>query len=193
MEERKITKLKHFQNITCPEARRMLDYKICRSDKKNIPTTKKSCYLWNKRNHKTQVGCPACKWNESADSGDENCHRSSYWKNSPKTQTPELQQTKRDRQSQTGRARGPPLLRWFLSLGHYKLHPKGKLKGPPPTWRPGTWYKIGKNRTRNTPRKGRFKPMESEVFICQTGKIQMNTKIKNQEAHSKCPQEQSPI
>ena len=33
--------------------------------------------------------------------------------------------------------------------------------------------------------------METEASICQTGKIQMNTKMKNQEAHSKCPQEQS--
>ena len=40
-------------------------------------------------------------------------------------------------------------------------------------------------------RKDRFEPMETEASICQTGKIQMNTKMKNQEAHSKCPQEQS--
>ena len=46
---------------------------------------------------------------------------------------------------------------------------------------------------RTTPRKDRFEPMEMEAFICQNGKIQMNTKIKNQEAHSKCPQEQSPM
>ena len=31
---RKITKLKHTQNITYPEKRRMVDYKICGSDKK---------------------------------------------------------------------------------------------------------------------------------------------------------------
>ena len=33
--------------------------------------------------------------------------------------------------------------------------------------------------------------MEAKASIRQTGKIQMNTKIKNQEAHSKCPQKQS--
>ena len=32
-----------------------------------------------------------------------------------------------------------------------------------------------------------------QASICQIGKIQMNTKMKNQEAHSKCPQEQSRI
>ena len=44
---------------------------------------------------------------------------------------------------------------------------------------------------RTTPRKDRFEPMETEASICQTGKIQMNTKMKNQEEHSKCSQERS--
>ena len=34
---------------------------------------------------------------------------------------------------------------------------------------------------------------KTEASICQTGKILMNIKMKNQEAHSKCPQEQSPM
>ena len=51
------------------------DYKICGSDKKNIPTTKKqSCYVGNKRNYKTRGDCPPCKQNESADPGDEIPH-----------------------------------------------------------------------------------------------------------------------
>ena len=38
---------------------------------------------------------------------------------------------------------------------------------------------------RTTPRKDRFESMEMEASICQTGKIQMNTKMKNQEVHSR--------
>ena len=47
---------------------------------------------------------------------------------------------------------------------------------------------------RTAPRKDRFEPMktkETGVSICQGGKIQMKTKMKNQEVHSKCSQEQS--
>ena len=43
--KKKIIKLKHPQNITYPEARRMIDSKICGSDKKypNKPKTKLLC------------------------------------------------------------------------------------------------------------------------------------------------------
>ena len=101
----------------------------------------------------------------------------------------------RDRQSQTGRAQEPSLLRWLLSLDRYRPHPKGKVKGNPHPWWEETWYKTGKNRSssrmRTTRRKDRFESIETEASICKTGKIQMNTKMKNQEAHSKCLQEQS--
>ena len=44
-EERKITKLKHTQNITYPEARRMVETtKYVEVTKKNILTEKQSCY-----------------------------------------------------------------------------------------------------------------------------------------------------
>ena len=45
--EKEITKLKHTQNITYPEVRRMVETtKYAKSDKRNIPTTKKqSCYI----------------------------------------------------------------------------------------------------------------------------------------------------
>ena len=39
---------------------------------------------------------------------------------------------------------------------------------------------------RTSPRKDRFEPLETkemEASICQAGKIQMNMKMKNQEAH----------
>ena len=75
---------------------------------------------------------------------------------------------------------------------------RGNYKETPPLIGGGHGTKQEKNRsrTRTTPRKDRFEPMETkemEASISQTGKIQMNTKMKNQEAHSKCPQEQLPI
>ena len=81
--------------------------------------------------------------------------------------------------------------------GPLQTSPKRKTKGKPLPDRQGHGTKQEKNRSssrmRTTPRKDRFESMEMEASTCQTGKIQMNTKMKNQEAHSKCPQEQSPI
>ena len=115
--EKEITKLKHTQNITYPEARRMVEStKYVEMTKKYTNNQQiKLSYVWNKCNHKTQGGCLACKQNESANPRDENHNRSSQWKI---LQRPELEQAKRDRQ--TGRAQGPSLLRWLLFLGNYR-------------------------------------------------------------------------
>ena len=80
--KREITKLSQTQNITYPEARRMVETtKYEEVTKQNVLTTKKqSCYVWNKCNHKTWGDCIAYKRNGSTDPGDKNCHRSSYWK-----------------------------------------------------------------------------------------------------------------
>ena len=148
--EKEITKLKHTQNITYPEARRMVETTKYVKVTKKISQQIKVLYVWNKGNHKIRGGCPASKQNESANPRDENHHRSSQRKT---LQRPKHQSCNKLRE--TGR--------------------QEELS----------------SRTRTTPRKDRFEPMEMEASICQTGKIQMNTKMKNQEVHSKCPQEQS--
>ena len=49
-----------------------------------------------------------------------------------------------------------------------------------------------KDRLKNfSPIKPKQLKQKSQVPISQAGEIQMNTKMKNQEVHSKCPQEQS--
>ena len=161
---------------------------------KNIPITKEqSCYMWNKCDHKTQGGCPACKWNESTDPGDENCHRSSYWKLSKNPNTRVA--TSQERQAKPYRKSSGALTSEVTSVtGPLQAYPKGKLKPLPTDWQKhGTKQEKNRSssRTRTTLRKDRFEPMETEASICQIGKIQMNTKMKNQEAHSKYPQEQS--
>ena len=191
--EKEITKLKHTQNITYPEARRMVDLQNMQKWQRKCPNNQKTklLYMWNKCNHKTQGGCPACKWNESADPGDENyyrCRWKTLWR--PRVATSQERQAKPDWKSS-----GALTSEVTSVAGPLQSPPKSKTNGNSPPWRAGTWYKTGKNksssRTKTTPRKDRFEPMEMETSICQTGKIQMNTKMKNQEEHSKCPQEQS--
>ena len=108
------------------------DCKICGSDQKKYPNNQKTklSYVWNKCNHKTRGGCPACKQNESSDPGDENRHGSSYWKT---LQRPKHQSCNKPWETSKARQEelDPSLLSWVLSLGHYRPHPKGKLKGPP--------------------------------------------------------------
>ena len=141
--------------------------------------------MWNKCNHKTR--------GESVDPGLETIIETINEKLSkdPNTRVAISQ----DRQAKPDRKNSGAL--WFLSLDHYRFHPKGKLPGPSPDeWGYGT--KQEKNWTHSwmgsITRKDRFEPMETkerEGSICQAGEIQMNTKMKNQEVHSKCPQEQS--
>ena len=65
--EKKITKLKHTQNITYSEARKMVETTKYAGVTKKYPNNleTKLLYVWNKCNHKTRGDCPACKWNEN--------------------------------------------------------------------------------------------------------------------------------
>ena len=72
--------------------------------------------------------------------------------------------------------------------GPLQTPPKRKTKGKPPPDGQAHRSKQQKNtsssRTRTTPRKNRFEPTETEASICQTGKIQMDTKMKNEKPGS---------
>ena len=151
------------------------------------PQKTKLLCVWNKCNYKTQGGCSACKRNESADLGDENHHRSSYWKT---LQRPKHQICNKPRE--TGKVRqeglrGPHFWGDFCHWATSDPSPSPDRQGHATKWEKNR----SSSRKRTTLRKDRFEPMEMEVSICKTGKIQMNIKMKTQEAHSKCPQEQS--
>ena len=179
--KKKITKLKHTQNITYPEARTMVETTKYAEVTKKHPNNQKTklLYVWNKHNHKTWGGCPACKWNEIADPGDGNHHRSGYWKT---LQRPKHQSCNKPRE--TGKAWQPSLPRWLLSLDHYRPHPKRKLKGMMGKDMVQNRKKI-QLKNKNYPKKGQIWAHGNEGFhFCQTGKIQMNTQMKNEKPGS---------
>ena len=135
--KKKITKLKLSQNITYPGVRRMVETTKYAEVTKKYPNNQKIKLLcvWNKCNHKTRGDCPTCKWNESADPGDENHHRKTLQR--PKHQSCH-------KQSQTGRAQGSSFLRWLLLLGHCRPYLKGQLKDNPKSLTGRHSTKLGK-------------------------------------------------
>ena len=104
-----ITKLKHTQNITYPELRRMIETTKYMEVIKNIPTNKA---VMCETSATTKPEVIAQLVNEMRVLIQEmKTVIEAITEKLSKTQTPELQQAKRDRQSQTGRAQRPSLLR----------------------------------------------------------------------------------
>ena len=197
MEERKITKLKHIQNITYPEVRRMVEATKYAEVTKKYPNHQKNKIIMCETRATTKPKVIAQLVNEMKALIQE-------VKTIIEAVTEKLSKdpntkvaTSQERQAKPDRKSSRALTSKVTSIaGLLQTPPKRKTKGgPPPLDGQGHGTKQEK---KIDPAQDKKLPqertdLERKASICLTGKIKMNTKMKNQEAYSKCPQEQSPI
>ena len=112
----------YSKNITYPEARRMVDYKICRSNKKISQQQKtKLLYMWNKCNQLVNEMRELIQEMKS--------HKSSYWKTLQRSIHQSCHKPRK-----TGKAQGPLTSEVTSVAGPLQTPPKRKTKeGIPPS------------------------------------------------------------